>query len=231
MRRLKNIVFALLALLLLAHYGVATAYVVSPYPTHKTLLVWGDSLSAAYGIPVEKGWVNLLREKLGADYQVINGSISGETTIGGLTRLPEALRLHQPDYLLLELGANDGLRGLPTINMQENLEKMIQLAQKAQAKPVLIGIRLPPNYGMTYTEKFEQVYRDLAEQYQLPFIPFLLEGVAQDFKLMQADGLHPVAEAQPIVLEHVWATLEDVLKPAVPLAPVNAAEASAGAQE
>ncbi|MEZ5448785.1 MAG: arylesterase [Thiolinea sp.] len=175
------------------------------------ILVWGDSLSAAYGIPIEQGWVSLLQEKLGEAYQVINGSISGETTIGGLTRLPKALEDYQPDYLLLELGANDGLRGLSTTNMQDNLNQMIEQAQQAGAEVVLLGIRIPPNYGMVYTQKFDQVFSDLASQHEIPLLPFLLDKVALDYDLMQEDGLHPTAEAQPLILENVWPVLEPVL--------------------
>ncbi len=178
----------------------------------KTLLVWGDSLSAAYGIPVEKGWVNLLQDKLGKDDNIVNGSISGETSSGGLTRLPDALKTHQPHYVLIELGANDGLRGIEIDTMRHNLEQMIQLAQAANAKVVLIGIQLPPNYGAAFTEKFATTYHDLAKQYHLPLVPFLLEGVADNWDFMQADGLHPTAEAQPKVLENVWKVLEGVLK-------------------
>lgn len=176
-----------------------------------TLLVWGDSLSAAYGIPVEKGWVSLLQTKLGDHYKVVNGSISGETTAGGLTRLPEALKQHDPDYVLLELGANDGLRGIDLPTMHSNLEQMITLAQAADAKVILIGIQLPPNYGTTFTEKFAATYTDLAKQYTLPLLPFLLDGIAENWDLMQADGLHPTAEAQPQILENVWEVLEAAL--------------------
>lgn len=176
-----------------------------------TVLVWGDSLSAAYGIPVDKGWVNLLQEKLSDDYRVVNGSISGETSAGGLTRLPEALKTHQPAYLLLELGANDGLRGIDLPTMRSNLEAMLKLAQAANAKVILLGIQLPPNYGSTFTEKFAAIYTDLATQYDAPLVPFLLDGVADNWDLMQADGLHPTAEAQPKVLENVWKVLETVL--------------------
>ena len=176
-----------------------------------TVLVWGDSLSAAYGIPVDKGWVNLLQEKLGDDYRVVNGSISGETSAGGLTRLPEALKTHQPAYLLLELGANDGLRGIDLPTMRSNLEAMLKLAQAANAKVILLGIQLPPNYGSTFTEKFAAIYTDLAKQYNAQLVPFLLDGVADNWDLMQADGLHPTAEAQPKVLENVWKVLETVL--------------------
>ena len=176
-----------------------------------TVLVWGDSLSAAYGIPVDKGWVNLLQEKLGDDYRVVNGSISGETSAGGLTRLPEALKTHQPAYLLLELGANDGLRGIDLPTMRSNLEAMLKLAQAANAKVILLGTQLPPNYGSTFTEKFAAIYTDLAKQYNAQLVPFLLDGVADNWDLMQADGLHPTAEAQPKALENVWKVLETVL--------------------
>lgn len=176
-----------------------------------TVLVWGDSLSAAYGIPVEKGWVNLLQEKLGDGYRVVNGSISGETSVGGLTRLPEALKTYQPNYLLLELGANDGLRGIDLATMRSNLESMIKLAQAANTNVVLLGIQLPPNYGSTFTEKFAAIYTDLAKQYNVPLVPFLLEGVADNWDLMQTDGLHPTADAQPSILDNVWKVLETVL--------------------
>ena len=169
----------------------------------KTVLVWGDSLSAAYGIPVEKGWVNLLQAKYSDDLKVVNGSISGETTQGGLSRLPAALALHKPDMVLLELGANDGLRGIKTEVMQENLKAMIELIKAAESEQVLLGIRIPLNYGFTYTQKFEQVYIDLAKEFELPFLPFLLESVALDYDLMQSDGLHPTADAQTQVLGDV----------------------------
>lgn len=191
-------------------FSFQTASALMP-PSQTTILVWGDSLSAAYGIPIERGWVSLLQTKLGTGFQVVNASISGETTSGGLERLPTALAAIKPHYVILELGANDGLQGKPITVMQENLEKMIQQAMDAPAKVILIGIHLPPNYGLSYTEKFAQVYQDLADNYALSFIPFLLEGVATDFNLMQADGLHPTAEAQPKILEHLWPTLEPVL--------------------
>ena len=184
----------------------------APAKKPTTLLVWGDSLSAAYGIPLEKGWVALLQTQLGKDYNIVNGSISGETSSGGLTRLPDALKANQPAYVLIELGANDGLRGIALDTMRSNLEQMIKLTQAANAKVVLIGIKLPPNYGVTFTDKFEATYSDLAKQYNLPLIPFLLEGIADNWDFMQADGLHPTVEAQPKVLENVWKVLEGVLK-------------------
>jgi len=176
------------------------------------LLVWGDSLSAAYGIPVEQGWVNLLQKQLGKQVKVMNASISGETTEGGVTRLPAALRQYQPDVMLLELGANDGLRGMRTEVIHENLNKMIQMAQKKQITVVLLGIKIPPNYGVGYTTQFEKVFTDLVQQYSLNFVPFILEGIATDYALMQADGLHPNAEAQPVLLKNILPALENIFK-------------------
>lgn len=177
------------------------------------ILVMGDSLSAAYNLPASAGWVSLLEERLKSqtNWQVVNASISGETTSGGLTRLPRLLRQHQPDLVLLELGANDGLRGLPPKLISNNLEKMLTLSQESGAKVMLIGILLPPNYGPAYLAQFEQTYPNLAKKHQLPLVPFLLEGVADIPSLMQADGLHPTAEAQPIILETVWLELKALL--------------------
>jgi len=177
------------------------------------ILVMGDSLSAAYNLPASAGWVSLLEERLKSqtNWQVVNASISGETTSGGLTRLPGLLRQHQPDLVLLELGANDGLRGLPPKLISNNLEKMLTLSQESGAKVMLIGILLPPNYGPAYLAQFEQTYPNLAKKHQLPLVPFLLEGVADKPSLMQADGLHPTAEAQPIILETVWLELKALL--------------------
>ncbi len=193
--------------------GVFAAEAANTNNAKPVILAWGDSLSAAYGIPVEQGWVSLLQDKLQDTHTVINGSISGETTIGGLTRLPAALETHQPDYVLLELGANDGLRGLPTQEMQKNLQQMIELVQQTKAQPLLLGIKIPPNYGMRYTDRFDKVFSDLAEQYNIPLHPFFLDRVALDFDLMQEDGLHPTAAAQPLILENVWTVLKAVLFP------------------
>ena len=199
------------SLLLISGEVVATEEVQAESVDKIKVLVWGDSLSAAYGIPVDKGWVSLLQEQYKDELDVVNASISGETTQGGLSRLPDALESHKPTLLLLELGANDGLRGIQTETMQENLQQMIVMSQEAGAKVVLLGIRIPLNYGFTYTQKFEKVYVDLAEQYDLPLLPFLLETVALDYDLMQSDGLHPTADAQPKVLEHVMTMLKTVL--------------------
>jgi len=181
-----------------------------------TLLVVGDSLSAAHGIPQSEGWVSLLEEELkqrGHPLRVVNASISGETTSGGLSRLPRLLKDYQPELVLLELGANDGLRGTPLSVIEQNLRQMIELSQAAGAQVLLIGIRLPPNYGPQYTERFYQIYPELADEYGLPLVPFLLEKVALDPRLMQRDGLHPNSDAQPILLQTVWKQLGPLLGP------------------
>ena len=174
-----------------------------------TLLVWGDSLSAAYGIPVDKGWVSLLQEKY-KNIKVVNGSISGETTQGGLNRLPDALKKYKPNIVLIELGANDGLRGFPIKVMRSNLKSMIEVAQKTGASVILAGMKIPPNYGFKYTQLFEKTYVELSEEYKTSLIPFLLEGIADKYELVQADGLHPTAEAQVIILENVQKFIEEV---------------------
>ncbi len=184
-----------LLILLLSFFASASA--------NQKILVWGDSLSAAYGIPKDKGWVNLMREKLGDQFEITNGSISGETTRGGLTRLPKALKKIMPDYVILELGANDGLRGLPPNVTKSNLKKMIELAQKSNAKVILLGMKIPPNYGVAYSKKFENAFSELAKKYQLPFIPFFLDNIVTDLKLLQEDELHPTAEAQPLLLKSI----------------------------
>jgi acyl-CoA thioesterase-1 len=181
----------------------------------RTILVFGDSLSAAYGIRAEQGWVALLAQRLqaqGYGYQVINASVSGETSTGGLERLPRALQLHTPEIVILELGANDGLRGLPVSALHESLARMVQLSQAAGARVLLVGIRIPPNYGPRYTEEFARVYPELAQQYHLPLVPFLLDKVALDPALMQEDGMHPNAAGEPRVLDTLWPYLKPLLK-------------------
>ena len=183
------------------------------------MLIWGDSLSAAYGIPVEKGWVSLLRGKLDKNLEnkieIINASISGETTQGGLTRLPTALKQHKPDILLLELGANDGLRGISTKVMHDNLNKMIEMAQTRGMTVALLGMKIPPNYGINFTRKFEKVFSDLANKHKLPFEPFFLDGVATNYDLMQLDGLHPNIKAQPIILKNVMPIVKKTVQKVV----------------
>ena len=180
-----------------------------------TILVLGDSLSAALGIRPEQGWVALLAQRLqaqGYGYQIVNASVSGETTSGGLERLPRALQLHQPGTVILELGANDGLRGLPVDETRENLAHMVRLSQAAGARVLLVGMRIPPNYGPRYTEQFARMFPELANQYHLPLVPFLLEKVALDPTRMQQDGMHPNARGESPVLDTLWPYLKPLLK-------------------
>ena len=180
----------------------------------RTILVFGDSLSAALGLRPEQGWVELLTRRLqsqGYGYEVVNASVSGETSSGGLQRLPRALELHRPGIVILELGANDGLRGLPLDAMRANLVQMVRLSQAQGARVLLVGIRLPPNYGQRYGEQFAGTYPALADQNRLPLVPFLLQGVALNPSLMQEDGLHPNAAGEPVVLENLWPHLKPLL--------------------
>ncbi|HEX9208643.1 MAG TPA: arylesterase [Steroidobacteraceae bacterium] len=184
-------------------------------PSAPSILVLGDSLSAAYGIRVDQGWVALLQARLrakGYDHRVVNASSSGETTGGALARLPRALATHRPAIVIVELGGNDGLRGLPVADVRANLQSIIDLSQRAGARILLVGIRIPPNYGPTYTREFERMYSDLARVRALPHVPFLLADVALDENLMQDDGLHPNAAAQPRLLDAVWKPLEPMLR-------------------
>ncbi len=178
------------------------------------LLVLGDSLSAAYGIAEAEGWVALLQERLQAEghrFRVVNASISGETTRGGLTRLPRALELHHPRIVIVELGANDGLRGIGLAEMKRNLLEITQLSQRSGARVLLVGMHLPPNYGPAYTERFHSTFSEVADQTSTRLVPFLLDGVGTERSLMQADGLHPTAAAQPSLLNNVWAELAPLL--------------------
>ncbi len=198
-------------LLLFGWFGVTQA-VAQATPT---ILVFGDSLSAAYGIPRESGWPALLAQRLQTSnpaYQVVNASVSGETTAGGLTRLPTLLQTHKPQLTILALGANDGLRGLPLLQTARNLENMITLAQKQGSKVLLVGMQLPPNYGAAYTSKFQNLFRDVAKKKKVRLLPFLLDGIATQANLFQADGLHPTAQAQPALLNNVWRELAPMLK-------------------
>jgi acyl-CoA thioesterase I len=179
------------------------------------ILVFGDSISAGYGLTrVDQGWAALLQTRLKDQeygYQVVNASVSGETTAGGLARLPRALMLHQPKIVILELGGNDGLRALPIAQMRANLAGMVDLAAAAGAKVLLLGMRMPPNYGADFTEQFRLCYSDLARDKKLPLVPFLLNGVALLPALMQADGVHPNALGQPKLLDNVWPSLKPLL--------------------
>jgi acyl-CoA thioesterase I len=180
------------------------------------ILVFGDSISAGYGLPrVEQGWVALLQARLknqGYGYQVVNASVSGETTAGGLARLPRALGLHHPAIVILELGGNDGLRALPAAQMRDNLTRMAALSAGAGAKVLLLGMRMPPNYGPDYTAQFVRVYAEVAHDQRLTIVPFLLDGIALSPDLMQADGIHPNQSGQPKLLENVWPALKPMLE-------------------
>jgi acyl-CoA thioesterase-1 len=187
----------------------------SAYSAPKTVLVVGDSLSAEYGLARGTGWVALLEQRLQArkiDAHVVNASISGETTSGGRTRLPALLRQHRPDVVVLELGANDGLRGLPVAAAEDNLRTMIRLALENKAKVLLVGMRMPPNYGRAYTERFAGMYKDLAGTYKVPLVPFMLDGVAQDPANFQADRMHPLATAHPTILNNIWPQFAPLVK-------------------
>ena len=180
-----------------------------------TILVFGDSLSAGYGIAREKSWASLLEKRLrneGLPHQVVNASVSGETTGGGARRLPAALESHRPDIVVIELGANDGLRGQSLDVMRRNLATMIDASRRAKAEILLIGMRLPPNYGTAYTEKFQRQYAELAREKKTGFVPFLFEGFAEKENLFQNDRVHPTAEAQSLMLDTVWKGLHPMLK-------------------
>jgi acyl-CoA thioesterase-1 len=182
--------------------------------TEQRILVYGDSLSAGFGISVSQGWPALLGQRLqsqGSRYSVTNASISGETTAGGRARIGATLARFKPAIVILALGANDGLRGLPVGPMQDNLAFMVKLAKEHQARVLLVGMHLPPNYGQKYTDEFHAAFRNLAKREKIPLLPFLLEPVALDRDAFQADGLHPTAAAQPKLLDHVWSALQPLL--------------------
>ena len=179
-----------------------------------TVLVYGDSLSAAYGLSQREGWVTLLEERLRQrkfDYSVANASISGETSAGGAARIDEALARAKPAVVVVTLGSNDGLRGLPVSQMKANLARIVKSAQAAKAKVLIVGSRMPPNYGPTYTKQFFDAFAELAKEHRTAYVPFLLEGVADRRDYFQPDNLHPTAEAQKLILENVWQGLEPLL--------------------
>ena len=201
-RILLNCLASLLCLPLTAWAGAA-------------ILVYGDSLSAAYGLAQDAGWPSLLQARLKQerlDYTVTNASISGETSSGGAARIAAALKAHKPAVVIVELGANDGLRGLPLAEMRANLETIVRASQKAGGRVLLVGMRMPPNYGAAYTREFAEVYADLARKYRIALVPHLLQGMDQQRGLFQADNLHPTAAAQPILLDNVWTALLPLLK-------------------
>lgn len=185
-----------------------------PALAENTILIVGDSLSAGYGIDPSQGWVQLLQQRLQNlkyKYHVVNASITGDTTSNGLQRLPAALKQYQPQITIIELGGNDALRGLPTPLIKNNLQKIIALTEAANSKVMLLGVRIPPNYGEAYTGQFQQIYQDFSQQTDLVVVPLFLTGIDTDHAKMQADGIHPLASAQPVMLENVWGTLQKLL--------------------
>ncbi len=199
-------------------YSLILAVVLSWMPmaaVAKTIVVLGDSISAGYGIDVNAGWVNLLREKFKQqhlDYVISNESISGDTTAGGLARIDRALAMHKPDIVMLELGANDGLRGLSPQEMKSNLSEMVRRSRQAGAKVLLLGMKIPPNYGKRYIDMFYNIYPQVSAELNVPLVPFILEQVALKLELMQADGLHPNAQGQPLIMQTIWPYLQPLLK-------------------
>lgn len=180
----------------------------------QTIVIFGDSLSSAYGITLDEGWVSLLQQRLAKQKrndQVVNASITGETTSGGLSRFSDMLKTHKPSIVMIELGGNDGLRGLSADETYKNLNAMIQQAKKSKVKVLLLGMKIPPNYGFKYSQQFSENYQTLAKKHEIPRVPFFLEGVAGNPNLIQADGIHPTAKAQPKLLENVWPTLKQML--------------------
>ena len=187
----------------------------SAYSAPKTVLVVGDSLSAEYGLARGSGWVALLERKLKAeklDARIVNASISGDTTSGGRSRLPALLSQHKPDVVVLELGANDGLRGLPIPSAEDNLRSMVKLSRQNKAKVLLVGIHMPPNYGRAYTERFTGMYKDLSTQLKVPLVPYMLQGVELVPTNFQADRMHPLATAHPVILNNIWPQLAPLIK-------------------
>ncbi|HEV7632158.1 MAG TPA: arylesterase [Steroidobacteraceae bacterium] len=182
---------------------------------NSTILVFGDSLSAGYGMRADQGWATLLQQRLstqGYGQRVVNASVSGETTIGGMNRLVRALDLQKPDVVILELGANDGLRGLPLATVADNLSAMIQTVKQRKARVLLLGLQLPPNYGPQYTRGFRDMFTDLAKRHDIALVPFMLDKVALDERYMQADGLHPNVQGQPLLLDTIWPYLMPLLQ-------------------
>ena len=207
-----NRVYRILIVYALTAIGLISAP--NAWAAERNLLIVGDSLSAAYGIASEDSWVSLLEEKLKADHsdwEVANASISGDTTDSGLRRLPPLLKKHQPDIVILELGGNDGLRGFPPPITKNNLAMMIEKSEEHGAEVLLVGIQLPPNFGPRYTQAFADIYPRLAQQHDVALVPFMLEDIYQRDGMMQKDGIHPTAKAQPLVLNNIWQTLAPML--------------------
>ena len=210
----------LLTFLLMTGAAVIGSGLMSPAAVHaaakapSTILVLGDSLSGAYGLNADEGWVALLQQQVtkhGYNYKVINASVSGDTTRTGLSRIKPALETHQPDILIIALGGNDGLRGLPFTEIESSLTSIIELGQAQGTELLLVGVRLPPNYGQAYTDRFAALYQRLADEYRIPLVAKMLDQVADKPELMQQDGMHPTAEAQPQVMLNVWTALKPIL--------------------
>lgn len=183
--------------------------------TTETILVLGDSLSSAYGIDIDEGWVALLQQQIvtqGYDYRVINASVSGDTSRTGLSRIDDAMKSHKPQIVIIALGGNDGLRGLAFSETESSLGSVIERCKKDHAEILLVGVRMPPNYGAIYNQKFADLYRGLAQRYNIPLVPKMLDQVADNPELMQTDGIHPKAEAQTLVMENVWSGLRGILE-------------------
>ncbi|MCJ1881230.1 arylesterase [Pseudomonas nitroreducens] len=194
--------------------GCLALLLITQQAAAQTLLVVGDSISAGLGLDTSLGWVSLLDKRLkeqGFDYQVVNASISGDTTAGGLARLPALLSEQKPKLVVIELGGNDGLRGMAPAQLQQNLASMVGQSRQAGAKVILLGMRLPPNYGQRYTDAFAKVFDSVASEQKIPLVPFFLEGVGGVQGMMQADGIHPAVAAQPKLLDNVWPTLKPLL--------------------
>jgi acyl-CoA thioesterase-1 len=209
--KIKKLILLVISLLSLSFVSCET----QANAVYPKILVYGDSLSASYGVAKEQGWVAILQKKLNVQhyqYEVINASISGETTSGGLTRFTSTLAKTKPSIIILELGANDGLRGLPVKEMSKNLSTMISLSKEAKVRVLLIGMRIPPNYGPKYTELFSNTYPQLSQQHQIPLVPFMLENIAAHPNLIQDDGLHPNALGQPMIIDNIWPELHLLLK-------------------
>lgn len=179
-----------------------------------TIMVFGDSLSAGYGLPQEAGWVSLLKNRLQTKSQanIINKSISGETALGGRNRIEKELKTHRPDIVIIELGGNDGLRGASIESIRNNLEAIIEACKRSNAAVLLAGMQLPPNYGITYTQKFQDIYPQLAKRHNVKLVPFLLDGFGNKREFFQSDGIHPTAQAQEKIVDNIWRVLETMLK-------------------
>jgi acyl-CoA thioesterase-1 len=211
-RALRGVLGGLALLALAFRPWPALAESTAPAPT---IVVLGDSISAEFGLARDSGWVQLLRDRLKAqhlNYNVVNASISGDTTSNGAARLPALLSQYKPQVLIIELGGNDGLRGLPVVDARSNLEHMVTLAKSAGAKVLITGIQLPPNYGPQYTSQFAGMFPQVASQQHITLVPFLFQGFAEDSDLFQGDRIHPSAAAQPMLLDNVWGPLQPLLR-------------------